>query len=159
MNLHLSFQNIIDQPDCEIRMADQVLYTGPVLPSFDFEFTTTAGPVDLIIEHRNKRPQDTVVENGKIVRDRSFELVKIVIDHYDLEDLVWQSEFRANDGQIYPSCLFFGPNGEFWLSVSDPILPWILEQRHAKTGDDPGWQEDYQYYQRACNLLKQISRS
>lgn len=157
MKLHLEFINIVDLPQCKISINHQELYSGPVGEVYDFDLPITQGAVSIIITHWDKKPQDTVVENGKIIHDRSFELKRLTIDGYDLEELIWHSEFRAIDGAVYPSCLFFGPNGDFVLDIALPVLPWMLQTRHSKNNNDPHWEEDYNYYAQACQLLQQIS--
>jgi len=157
MKLHLEFINIIDQPRCKISINHEELYSGPVLEVYDFDVPHTQGAVSIVITHWDKQPYDTVVKNGQIVRDRSFELARLIVDGYDLEELIWHSEFRAVDGAVYPSCLFFGPNGDFVLDFTMPVLAWILHTRHTKNNNDPHWEEDYNYYITACQLLQQIS--
>lgn len=151
MRLQLQFKNIVDNPMCRIYLCQQLQYEGSVKDLFDFTVDCANTNCELRIEHWDKQPKDTKVENGVIVRDRSFELASIRIDNYDLKELVWQSKFVAQDGTVYPSCLFFGPNGNFLLEFSQPVLYWILKNRN-----EPGWQEDYKYYETACRLLTQI---
>ena len=157
MKLQLKFKNIVDSPHCVIRMNDQELYRGVAPADFLNDFEQPESDCVLVIAHIDKRPSDTIVKDGTIIRDRSFELDQITIDGYDLEELKWASEFRAQDGAVYASCLFFGPNGEFVLNFSNPVLPWILKTRHKKNNNDPHWEEDYTYYQQACKILQQIS--
>ena len=157
MKLELQFNNIVDAPKCKIYIGSQELYCGIVLPRFECEYTCPDGDCQLTIQHWDKLPSDTIVQDSKIVRDRSFELEKIIIDGYDLEELVWESEFISDDGKIYSSCLFFGPNGKFQLNFHNPVLYCILKTRHEKNHNDPTWEQDYNYYQQACKLLTQIS--
>lgn len=156
MKLKLKFKNIVDAPKFKIVVNNNELYSGPVLENFEYDHICAIGPCSLVIEHWDKLPSDTIVQDGKIVRDRSFELDKIVIDDYDIEELIWNSEFLAQDGQVYPSCLFFGPNGKFVLNFYNPALYWILKTRHEKNNNDPLWEEDYNYYQQACKILTQM---
>lgn len=156
MNINLNFKNIVDSPMCRIYINDDELYSGPVLPTYVLDTNLPTGTATLIIEHWGKRPEDTVVENNVIVRDRSFEIDSVIIDHYDLEELKWDSKFNAQDGAVYPGCLFFGPNGRFVLEFETPVLRWMLQTRHEKNNDDPHWEEDYNYYTEACRLLAQI---
>lgn len=155
MKLYIEFDKIVDAPMCQIAVNDQVLYRGVAQVNNEFELAIGPGPVALCITHWDKQPQDTVVEHGQIVRDRSFEIAKIKIDDLDLEELIWHSEFRADDGQVYPSCLFFGPNGTFVLNAELPILRWMLQTRHQINNNDPYWEQDYNYYIKACQILKQ----
>lgn len=157
MQLILNFENIIDAPRCAVRVCDQALYEGSVEPQLIFDLSMVSDRGTLTISHIDKLPQDTLMENGRIVRDRSFELASIVIDGYDLEELKWNSRFTAVDGAVYESCLFFGPNGDFKIEFELPILKWILKCRHQ---NDPCqvWEQDYNYYMQACQILQQISK-
>ena len=156
MKIQLQFKNIADEPRCRILLNDQVLFAGITQPQYTFDVDAPKGACRLSIVHYDKDPEHTIVENGVLVRDRSFELEQCVIDDYDLQELVWHSEFVADDGNIYKSCLFFGPNGEFRLDFENPALRWILRTRHERDNNDPHWLEDFEYYQQACNRLKQI---
>jgi hypothetical protein len=149
MNIQLTFKNIIDNPLCKVYINDEIKFQGPVEQTISFDHYTTASA--LRIQFYDKMPEDTIVENGVIIRDKSFELEKIIIDNYDIQELIWQSNYLADNGETYPGCLFFGPTGSFILNFHLPILHWILELRN-----EPGWQDDYNYYQNACKLLTQI---
>jgi len=156
MKLQIIFKNIVDSPKCKITVANQELYSGLVNNEYNYDIELDEGPCSLVIEHWDKLPSDTVVADGKIVKDRSFELESIVIDDYNLEELIWESKFFAENGNVYPSCLFFGPNGKFIIDLYNPVLYWILKTRHEKNNNDPDWEEDYNYYQQACRILAQI---
>jgi hypothetical protein len=98
------------------------LFSGIVQPQHVFDADVTQGACRLTIEHWDKLPEHTKVEQGVIVRDRSFELERCVLDYYDLQELIWSSRFVAVGGEIYKSCLYFGPNGEFQLDFENPAL-------------------------------------
>jgi hypothetical protein len=156
MRLKLKFKSIVDAPKYKILVNNVELYSGPAMSEFEYDYPCNEGQCSLVIEHWDKLPSDTIVQDNKIVRDKSFELDQIIIDEYDIEELIWNSEFLAEDGQTYTSCLFFGPNGKFILNFYNPVLYWILKTRHEKNNNDPNWEEDYNYYQQACKILKQI---
>lgn len=156
MIIQLEFKNIVDNPTCQIAVNGVTHYDGAVLNSNVFSATSNDEECTLTIKQYGKKPEETIVENGVIVRDKSFELAKIIIDGYDLEELIWNSAFTAEDGNVYQSCLYFGPNGEFKLNFEAPVLKWILKTRHEKNNNDPTWEEDYNYYTKACQLLAQI---
>ena len=157
MNIKLNFSDIVDNPQCQILINNHELYSGSVQPEFYYDVPVDSGATQLRIVHRDKQPTDTVVVDGKIVRDRSFTLDRVVIDNYDIEELIWQSRFEATHGDVYQSCLFFGPNGDFILDFEAPVLRWILSTRHTRNNNDPTWERDYQYYTQACQLLAPIS--
>ena len=157
MNIKLNFSAIVDNPQCRILINNHELYSGVVQTEFCFDTPVDPGEIQLRIVHYDKQPTDTVVVDGKIVRDRSFTLDQVVIDNYNIEELIWQSRFEATHGDVYQSCLFFGPNGDFILDFEAPVLRWMLSTRHVRNNNDPTWESDYQYYTQACQLLTQIS--
>lgn len=143
-------------PECDITVNGASLYAGAVNDRIAIN-TDSVGVVLLEIQFTNKSPTDTVVDSSDtIVSDKNFELDKIVVDGYNLEELVWNSEYIAEHGDVYASCLFFGPPGKFSITLENPVLPWMLRIRHDRNGDDPNWEEDYRYYDTACKLLAQI---
>jgi hypothetical protein len=157
MKLQLKFNNQSSNPSCAIKINNIELYRGTVKNEYEFFIESANGPCELLIEHWGKLPEDTIVENGVIVKDKSFELEKVVIDDYDIEELIWESEFVSSDGAVYPSCLFFGPTGSYVLKFYTPVVRWMLETRHNKNNNDPHWEEDYNYWTEACKVLTQIS--
>lgn len=159
MKIELVFANIVDAPLCAVAIDDDCIYKGPVPPSITCDLEVRPGPHVLYIEHYDKQPTDTVVnDQGIIIRDRGFELSGVKIDGYDIAELIWQSEFISVDGQCYPSCLYFGPNGRFILRFESPSLKWILQTRHERDQNDPTWQQDLEMYLAACRRLQQISQ-
>lgn len=156
MNIKFYFKNLRNNPECSISIGSQECYRGSV-----HEFITVncehTGPFDLSITFTNKTPEDTKIDSlGNIVDDKSFELEKIAIDDYYLDELIWDGYYQDNNNTVYKSCLFFGPPGKFIIKLSSPILPWILKTKHERYNNDPNWEEDYQYYLQACKILEQI---
>ena len=87
----------------------------------------------------------------------NFELENITLDNHDIQDLIWKGQYVSKDNVI-PSCLFFGPRGYFELHFEYPILKWILKTNHEDHNDDPTWEQDYNYYIEACQLLNKIQK-
>ena len=153
MNLKLKFKNITHSPCCSVYVNEQKLYTGLVTTTLEFTVSNISEQVCLEIEHWDKKPEDTKVDNnGNIIEDRSFELEEIVVDNYNFENLIWKSYFLSTDGDRYESCLFFGPNGKFIIDFTLPVLKWILEN----SNNNNSWQEDYMYYCKALDILQKI---
>ena len=156
MNLTLKFNNIVDVnglPKIKISINGELLENCVVSESIDISMTDS-DLVRLKIEHHGKNPNtDTIVEDGTIVKDRSFELDSIIVDGYDLEELKWQSQFVTEQGETLDKCLFFGPNGTWTIDFERPVLRWILKTRHELNDNDPTWEEDYNSYVSACKLL------
>lgn len=134
----------------------QEKYTGKVVECVSID-THDAGDTVIQVEFTNKLPSDTVIDQGgNIVADKNFELDRIIVDGYSLEELIWHSVYCADSGDQFQSCLFFGPPGRFEIIIENPILPWILKTRHNEYNNDPDWETDYQHYLTACNILQQI---
>lgn len=152
MKITLYFKNIVEYngvPEIQVLVNSNVEYTGIVKDTVSLS-TVVHGEYALAIKFTNKNPQDTLVEDGKIVKDKSFELDKIIIDDYSLDSLIWNSTYTANDGNCYPGCLFFGPAGQFEIKLASPILFWILQQQNPESN---AWVNDYDCYMRAWNRL------
>lgn len=157
MNLALKFKNIQDcngLPLIRIHINDAVVFENPVCPLITVQCHPVSNQIKLRIEHYGKDPvADTVVDNGVIVQDRSCELDSIEVDDYDLQELKWHSAYHCEDGTVLDKCLFFGKPGTWRIEFELPVLKWILKTRHEINHNDPGWQEDYESYVRACKLL------
>lgn len=158
MNITLKFKNINANamgkvPAVAISINGEDWYQGDVQESLSLDGDVKIGPIDLQIKFVNKQGTDTQIVDGTIVSDMNFELDDISIDHLPLEHLKWQSQYVCDDQQIISGCLFFGPPGYWQFSAYTPILKWMLETNHRINNNDPTWEEDYEYYQKACLIL------
>jgi len=158
MKIDLRFQNINLGENGKIPVINatvngQSVYQGRVTAFQTITSDFDHGAFDLEIRFINKQDQDTEMQDGVIVSDMNFELDDIVIDQVPLQHLKWQSKYVCDSGQVIDGCLFFGPSGVWRLSAYTPILKWVLETNHTLNGDDPTWEEDYRYYQKACQIL------
>lgn len=157
MNIQIKFKNINRNPKCRIFLNKTKLYEGIVNEHYNFDVNDDSYNVELEIEHFDKFPNETIVnDNGEIIDDRSFELESLIIDDQNFEELIWESKFVDDHGNIYNSCLFFGPNGKFVIEFTQPVLRWMLEFRYKRDGGDPLWEENFNLYYKAWKLLKQI---
>lgn len=163
MNLHLRFCNINNGPNNKtpqiaVSINNNKIYTGTVEPHLDIECEDLpADSHNVNIEFLNKSGEDTAVDsNGNIVNDMNFELDSVVIDGVDLEELKWEGVYHAQDGQQFAGCMFFGPLGTLSIPFEIPALKYKLKIRNSKTDCDPDWEVDYNYYERACQILEQI---
>ena len=163
-SIELRFKNINivnnKQPLVRVVINDVELLNEPVKTKMVTPLTLNDQPVPtkniLKIFFDNKEDSDTKLDHeNKIVADLNFELEQIIIDGHDIKNLIWNSEYVAK-GEKIPSCLFFGPKGHFEFKFDMPILKWILKSNHEKHNNDPNWEEDYNYYTEAWELLSQI---
>lgn len=157
MNINLTFDNInlgINNkiPEISIVVNNKNLYNGVVGSNINV-VADSSDIMCLQIHYTNKTDSDTVVDsNGSIVSDMNFTLESIVIDDINFEELIWNSSYITKDN-VYPGCLFFGPSGYFEINFTSPVLPWLLKTRNDKNNNDPNWEEDYNYYVKACKIL------
>lgn len=159
MKIKMLFNNINaynGSPNVRISVNNDILYEGVVGPSYQFDINPEDSNT-LVVEHYGKTDADTLVENGGIVADKNFTLEKIVIDEYDIEELIWDSVFVDAHNNTIPGCLFFGPNGAFKLKFEAPVLKWMLKTRHQKNNNDASWEEDYEYFVNACKLVEELA--
>lgn len=158
MQLTLEFNQINHFNGCpkiSICVNDIEYFVGDVTNSIHLEVPNLDFNV-LAIRHYGKTDVDTLVVNDEIVADKNFTLNTIIIDGYNIEELIWDSTFTDNHNNVIPGCLFFGPNGVFELTFEYPVLKWILCTRHMKNNSDPDWEEDYNYYCQAVSLVKEL---
>jgi hypothetical protein len=105
----------------------------------------------LRIYFANKTNQDTATDsNGNIVSDMNFTLSGVRVDGIDFGHLLWNGKYISED-QTFPGCLFFGPQGYYEITFDYPVLKWQLQQRN-----EPGWEQDYHYYETACKILNKL---
>ena len=98
----MNIKNIKHSPCCKIRVNDNLLYDGTVNSFYDFDIEVD-DLVTVEIEHYNKKPTDTIVDENKLVTKRKkFEKLENKlsnnIDKID-NDIDW---FTNND--VCPSC-------------------------------------------------------
>lgn len=160
MKLHFEFDNINlgpqnRQPMIDLRLNNCSLYQGPVIAQLDLESVPNQTNC-LEIFFVNKTPADTACDAvGNIVSDMNFCLSRIVIDDNNFEELIWQGKYVCDHAEL-ASCLFFGPQGKFVIDFEYPVLKWILKTRNTINGQDPNWEEDYNYYMNACKILTNL---
>jgi len=101
-----------------------------------FERTLDEGDHTLKIRLENKKAQDTVVENGEIVKDMLLNIDDIEIDDISLGNLLWSAEYILDHPQEYKGntinhldgCVNLGWNGTYVLKFSTPFYVWLLEK-------------------------------
>lgn len=111
---------------------------------FEFEAEISDGENNLVIEFKNKFPEDTVKDaQGKIVDDLLLNIDSIQIDEIDLGHLIWTaSDYRPDYPEIYKTtslaegnnlpdsvknCVNLGWNGKWILPFTSPFYIWLLE--------------------------------
>jgi len=113
----------------------------PTIIEFEHKLLDGEG-YKLVIKNCNKDPSQTVVEDGKIVKDQLLFIKEIIIDEIDIGGLIyegkyypeyqepWASEQRA-EGKELPEYIknvtTMGHNGRWELEFTSPFYMWLLE--------------------------------
>ena len=97
---------------------------------------------NLVINRSGKNKRETVVEDGKIVKDQLLHIKSIEIDEIDIGALVYEGVYKpeypepwatqqAEAGNKLPETLKnvtqMGHNGTWTFSFSSPFYMWLLE--------------------------------
>jgi hypothetical protein len=101
-----------------------------------FERTIDEGAHTLKIRLENKTNNDTVLENGEVVKDMLLNIDDITIDDISLGNLLWSAEYILDHPQEYrgqtitklDNCVNLGWNGTYILKFTSPFYIWLLEQ-------------------------------
>ena len=101
-----------------------------------FERRVNEGTHELKIRLENKSDSDTVIENGKVVKDMLLNIDDITIDDISLGNLLWSAEYVLDRPQEYngqtidhlDGCVNLGWNGTYILKFSSPFYIWLLEK-------------------------------
>ena len=91
---------------------------------------------ELKIRLNNKEDQDTVVENGEVVKDMLLNIDGIEIDAIDIGNLRWSAEYKLDQAREYQgktvdhidNCVNLGFNGTYMLKFTSPFYVWLLEK-------------------------------
>ena len=131
---------IISLNGVQVAKEDNFLNNQEKTINFEYEIKNLEHK--LVIERINKTSKDTVVDNGKIIKDQIIHIKDIVIDHISLESLIdkgifyptyeklWLSQ-QKNIGITPPSeynyCKTLYHNGVWKLDFSTPIHVWFFQ--------------------------------
>jgi hypothetical protein len=109
----------------------------------EFEHELEEGKAyNLIIDRSNKNKKQTIVEDGKIVKDQLLHIKSVEIDEIDIGSLVYEGIYKpeypepwatqqAEAGNKLPETLKnvtqMGHNGTWTLTFTSPFYMWLLE--------------------------------
>ena len=127
-------------PQFSVWLDDHVVTQTEIASSAEqiisFERRVNEGTHELKIRLENKTIDDTVVENGEVVKDMLLNIDDITIDDISLGNLLWSAEYVLDKPQIYKGqtidhldgCVNLGWNGTYILKFSSPFYIWLLEK-------------------------------
>jgi hypothetical protein len=128
------------RPQFSIWLDDHLVVASEIVSAaqqeIKFERTIDEGLHTLKIRLENKTNQDTVVENGEVVKDMLLNIDDITIDDISLGNLLWSAEYVLDHPQEYrgqtisklDNCVNLGWNGTYVLKFTSPFYIWLLEQ-------------------------------
>ena len=113
----------------------------PTIIEFEHELEESKS-YNLIINRLNKDAKQTIVKDGKIIKDQRLHIKSIEIDEIDIGSLVYDGVYKPNypepwasqqakAGNKLPETLKnvtqMGHNGTWTLSFTSPFYMWLLE--------------------------------
>ena len=113
----------------------------PTIIEFEHEFEENKSS-NLIINRSGKNKRETVVEDGKIVKDQLLHIKSIEIDEIDIGALVYEGVYKPNypepwatqqakAGNKLPETFKnvnrIGHNGTWTFTFESPFYMWLLE--------------------------------
>jgi hypothetical protein len=128
------------RPQFSIWLDDHQVVSSEIastaIQSVTFERTVDEGAHTLKIRLENKTDQDTVVENGSVVKDMLLNIDDIVIDDISLGSILWTAEYKLDAPHEYQgktidhldNCVNLGWNGTYILDFTTPFYIWLLEK-------------------------------
>jgi hypothetical protein len=129
------------KPQFSVWLDDHVVVQSEIVESnvrqsIKFEREVDEGPHQLKIRLENKTSQDTVLDNGEMIKDMLLNIDDIVIDDISLGNLRWDAEYHLDSPQEYNGnnitrldrCVNLGWNGTYVLNFSTPFYVWLLEK-------------------------------
>ena len=145
--IHTGPQN--KHPVIRVNLNGKDLYQGSVTNLYTEIEALDSNTLRIYFE--NKTHQDTACDqHGNIVNDMNFTVSSISVDGVEFKELLWKGKYISQD-QTFAGCLFFGPAGHYEIVFDYPILKWRLREQ-----GQPGWEQDYHYYETACKILDKL---
>jgi hypothetical protein len=128
------------KPQFSVWLDDHVVIQSEIASAAEqivsFERRVDEGEHELKIRLENKTNDDTVVENGEVVKDMLLNIDDITIDDISLGNLLWSAEYVLDRPQLYKGqeidhldgCVNLGWNGTYTLKFTSPFYIWLLEK-------------------------------
>jgi len=128
------------RPQFSVWLDNHVVIQSEIASSAEqivsFERRVDEGQHELKIRLENKTLNDTVTENGQIIKDMVLNIDDIIIDDISLGNLLWSAEYILDEKQMYQGkeidhldgCVNLGWNGTYVLKFTSPFYIWLLEK-------------------------------
>lgn len=129
INLCSTYWDVI--PRAKVKLDGVVLFQGEVSQplTLKHEFNLIEGDhvIEVLLTNKDGR-RDTIMENGKIVKDMLLTIDSVVLDDIDLGYLVTTgSIYETDEGNKHTNMTNLGWNGSWKLPFTSPVYMWLLE--------------------------------
>ena len=122
-------------PKIKIDVNNDIMWNGEVKDKKVIEFDKKIPDnieVKLNIILYDKTYDQTIIKDGKTVKDQLLYISNITIDEIDMEDLVWNAEYTI-DTVVKKRSTTLGENGTWCLKFKTPLYLWFLENTFKQT--------------------------
>lgn len=122
-------------PKAKVLLNENLIFDGIIteLKVIEYSCLLNEGSHKIIVELYDKDKYQTVLENGKIIKDQLLNINNITFDEIDIGHLIWtKSNYYPtikDPLQEYPfkNCVNLGWNGAWEFEFTTPIYIWLLE--------------------------------
>jgi hypothetical protein len=122
-------------PKIKIDVNNDIVWDAYITDNKVIEFTKEI-PNDtkakLNITLYDKTQDQTIVANGKIIKDQLLFLIKIMLDDMDIEKLIYSAKYTVGT-EVKNEITVLGQNATWCLEFETPLYMWFLENTFKQT--------------------------
>ena len=118
-------------PRVKVKLDSMVLFQGEVSEPtrIHHEIDMIGGDhvIEVILTNKDGR-RDTIIEDGKIIKDMLVTVDSVLLDDIDLGYLITtKSSYVTTEGESHANMTSLGWNGSWTLPFTSPVYMWLLE--------------------------------
>ena len=118
-------------PIAKVFLDNEVLFSGEMREPQKLVHTTNmiegTHEIRVMLMNKNGR-RDTILEDGKIVKDMLLTVDSILLDDIDLGFIInTKGNYKTDEGVEHPNMTSLGWNGTWTLPFTSPVYMWLLE--------------------------------
>lgn len=129
INLSSKFWDVV--PQAKVKLDGSVLFQGmvsdPVRIKHDVDLIEGDHVIEVILNNKDGR-RDTIIQDGKIIKDMLLTVDSILLDDIDLGYLInTKCRYDTDEGVVHEGMSSLGWNGSWKLRFTSPVYMWLLE--------------------------------
>jgi hypothetical protein len=129
INLSSTYWDVV--PRTKVKLDGTVLFQGevnePVSIKHELDLTEGDHVIEVILINKEGR-RDTIMQDGRIIKDMLLTVDSVLLDDIDLGYLIsTKSSYDTDEGVNHEHMTTLGWNGSWKLSFSSPVYMWLLE--------------------------------